>query len=251
MSTAAEPAQRVDGPQMPSPASPAVAWTTPMGAELDALSSPAISVRVAALGGVVGPALFIAAWAIGSTTARGYSASETAISELAAIGADTRALMTAGFIAFALGVFPYAAALRRVLGGPAWIGAAGTGIATLLVAAIPLGRSTSSDHWHGIIAVVGYTTLALTPLLAIRPFLNQRCRGVVILCVVTAAASGTALLLSDTGLPTGLFQRIGLTTGQIWIAGSALAIILGRLPERRTSERPTGAPGAEGAAATR
>ena len=177
---------------------------------------------------------------------------DDAISELAAVGADTRALMTAGFIAFAIGVIPYATALRRVLGGPAWIAAAGTGVTTLLVAAIPLGRSTSSDHWHGMIAVVGYTTLAVTPLLAIRPLLALGCRGVVSLCIVTAAASGTALLLSDTSLRTGLFQRIGLTTGQIWIAGSALAIIRGRLqPDASTAERPVVEPGGEGAEAVR
>ena len=58
---------------MSSTAATAVAWTTPLSSEqpcseLDTLSTPGVSVRVAALGGVLGPALFIAAWAIGSTT---------------------------------------------------------------------------------------------------------------------------------------------------------------------------------------
>ncbi len=42
--------------------------------------------------------------------------------------------------------------------------------------------------------------------------------------IATAALSAIALILSDTTPLTGLFQRIGLTAGQVWIAGSALAM---------------------------
>jgi hypothetical membrane protein len=206
----------------------------PARAELDE-TRPALSgVRLAALGGLVGPLLFILTWAAASTIEAGYSPSDDAISELAAIGADTRALMTTGFVAFALCVIPYAMAMRRALAGPAWMAAAGTGVATLLVAAIPLGRSTGTDHLHGIVAVVGYTALAVTPLLAIRPLLNRGNRGIARLSLVTATVSGTALLLSDVTPLTGLFQRIGLTVGQAWIVGSALANALGRLPTTPT-----------------
>jgi hypothetical membrane protein len=199
---------------------------------------PALSpVRVAALGGMVGPVAFILVWGVASNVEAGYSARDDAISELAAIGADTRALMTTGFVVFALCVVPYAIALRRALGGPAWITAAGTGIATLAVAAIPLGRSTSTDHLHGTVAVVGYTALAVTPLLAIRPLLNRGNRGAARLSLVTAMVSGSALLLSDATSLTGLFQRIGLTAGQAWIVGSALAMALGRLPTTQSERR--------------
>ena len=196
--------------------------TVPRGTEL----------RWAALGGVVGPVAFIVAWCLASTVAPGYSASNDAISELAAAGADTRALMTSGFIAFALCVFPYAWALRGSLGGRAWTAAAGTGIATLLVAAIPLGRSPASDHWHGIVAVCGYTSLAVTPLLAIRPLLARGHPAVAALSIATAAVSATTLLLSDATRLTGLFQRVGLTTGQVWILCSSLAVISGRIDSR-------------------
>ena len=185
--------------------------------------------RWAALGGVVGPVAFIVAWCLASTIAPSYSASDDAISELAAAGADTRALMTGGFIAFALCVLPYAWALRGTLRGRAWTAAAGTGIATLLVAAIPLGRSPASDHWHGIVAVGGYTSLAVTPLLAIRPLLARGHRAVAALSIAAAAVSATTLLLSDATPLTGLFQRVGLTTGQVWIVCSSLAVISGRL----------------------
>jgi hypothetical protein len=38
-----------------------------------------------------------------------------------------------------------------------------------------------------------------------------------------------SLVLASTGLPTGLFQRIGLTTTHVWIAASALAIAAGKV----------------------
>ena len=70
----------------------------------------------AALGGVVGPAAFIGAWSIGAAvTNREYSSIDDAISRLAAVGADTRALMTAGFITFgvALPVYSLGVTPRR------------------------------------------------------------------------------------------------------------------------------------------
>ena len=73
--------------------------------------------RVAALAGVVGPAAFIGAWSVGAAvTSREYSSIDDAISRLAAVGADTRALMTTGFVGFGVGLPVYAWALRRSSG---------------------------------------------------------------------------------------------------------------------------------------
>lgn len=191
--------------------------------------SPDVATRLAALGGVIGPVAFVGAWAVGSTVAPGYSNIDDAISRLAAIGADTRPLMTAGFVAFGAGVPLFAIALRRVIGGVSWISAAATGLATLAVAAIPLDRSSTADTWHGVAAAIGYITLAATPLLAVGPLLERGQRGLAGLGVVSAAVSATSLLLSATRLPNGLFQRIGLTAGDIWIVAAALAIVSGRL----------------------
>ena len=47
--------------------------------------------------------------------------------------------------------------------------------------------------------------------------------------VVAGAVAGVALVLTTTSLPTGLFQRLGLTAGDIWIATSALVIAAGRI----------------------
>ena len=147
--------------------------STPVRADEAAPATAGAAGRLAALGGVVGPVAFIVAWVAASAIAPAHSAMDDAISELAAVGADTRALMTSGFVIFALCVLAYAMALRSTLGGGAWIAAAGMGFATLLVAAIPLGRSEAADHGHGIVAVCGYALLAITPLLAMRPLVAR------------------------------------------------------------------------------
>src|SRR3954451_3356712 len=95
--------------------------STPPRAAEAAPAPPGAVGRVAALGGVVGPVAFIVAWVAASAIAPAHSAMDDAISELAAVGADTRALMTTGFVVFALCVFAYAMALRSTLGGGAWI----------------------------------------------------------------------------------------------------------------------------------
>ncbi|MGY6500990.1 MAG: DUF998 domain-containing protein [Acidimicrobiales bacterium] len=191
----------------------------------------ATSTRVLAIGGIVGPTAFVGAWVVGSAIADGYSLLEDPISRLAAVGVDTRPLMTGGFVVFGLSLPLYAAALRRSVEGPAWIAAATTGIATLAVAATPLDRSATVDAWHGVAAGAGYLTLVAVPLLAARPLFRSGHRTLAGAGVVAGAISATALVLTATALPTGLFQRIGLTVTDLWIVASAAAMwrgVLGR-----------------------
>jgi hypothetical protein len=187
-------------------------------------------VRSTALGGLAGPLLFAGAWIVGSVTSPGYSAVDDPISRLAAVGADTRPLMTAGFIGFGLGLPLYAVALRRTVDGPAWIAAAATGLATLAVAALPLDHSPRLDGWHGVAAGFGYVTLAATPLLAVRPLRRRGHGRLARLGVAAAGVSGVSLVLASTRLPSGAFQRLGLTAADVWVATSAVAMITGRLP---------------------
>ncbi len=182
---------------------------------------------MAAVGGVVGPAAFVAAWVVGSATKVDYSVVDDAISRLAAVDAGTKPLMTAGFLAFGIGVPIYATALRRALGGLAGAAAAATGLATIALAAVPLDRSRTVDNWHGAVAGVAYLALAGTPLLARGPLRERGHRRMAALSGLAAVVTATSLALSLTGLPTGLFQRIGLTAGDLWIMGSAAAIMLG------------------------
>ena len=182
-------------------------------------------VRTAALAGVIGPAGFIGAWVIGAaTTSSQYSSIDDAISRFAAVGSDTRGLMTAGFVTFGLSLPVYARALRIAVPGPAWITATATGFATLAVAATPLDRSDTVDRLHGIFAGVGYLTLAATPLLAAPSLLAMGHRCLARSGIAAGVTSAVALTLTTTGLPTGLFQRVGLTASDAWIIATALAI---------------------------
>lgn len=181
--------------------------------------------RTATLGGVIGPAGFIGAWVIGAAvTAAPYSSIDDAISRLAAVDSDIRWLMTAGFVTFGLSLPVYARALRATVPGRAWITATATGLATLAVAAAPLDRSDSVDRLHGIFAGIGYLTLAATPLLAARPLIAMGHRRLARSGIAAGLTSAISLALTTTGLPTGLFQRVGLTVSDAWIVAAALAI---------------------------
>ena len=127
--------------------------------------------------------------------------------------------MTVGFVTFGVGVPMFAIATRVGVG---WTTAVATGVATLAVAALPLDRSASVDTWHGVAATIGYVTLAATPLLS-APRLRCGQRRLARFGVVCSAVSATALALTSTGVPTGLFQRIGLTAGDLWIMAAAVA----------------------------
>ena len=187
--------------------------------------------RWAALGGVIGPAAFVGAWSVSTViTSEPYSVIDDPISRLAAVSADTRPLMTTGFVVFGLGLGLYGWALRLAVGGAAWATAVATGVATLAVAAAPLDRSSTVDGWHGIFAGVGYVTLAATPLLAAPHLLRQGHRVLARVGIAAGAASAVCLALSSTSLPTGLFQRLGLTASDGWVVASALAIMTGALP---------------------
>jgi hypothetical membrane protein len=193
-------------------------------------------IRISALGGIIGPIGFIGAWVVGSaTTAAPYSSIDDAISRLAAVDADTRWLMTAGFVTFGVSLPAFAWALRSTVPGRAWLAAAATGLATLAVAATPLDRSDTIDRMHGIFAGVGYVTLAATPLLATRSLCAMGHRGLARLGVAAGVTSALALALTTTGLPTGLFQRIGLTVTDAWIIVAAVAI---RRPAFTRSHQP-------------
>jgi hypothetical membrane protein len=191
-------------------------------------------VRTAALGGIIGPAGFVGAWVIGAiATASSYSSIDDAISRLAAVGSDTRWLMTVGFVTFGLALPAHAWALRSSIGGRAWITATATGLATLAVAAAPLDRSDALDRWHGVFAGIGYVTLAATPLLAASPLLAAGHRRLAGSGIAAGITSALALALTTTTLPTGLFQRVGLTVSDAWIVASALTIRRGTTPASR------------------
>jgi hypothetical membrane protein len=197
-----------------------------------------------ALGGIIGPAAFVTAWAACGAAKRGYSPVDDAISRLAAVGTATRPFMTAGFVCFGVSVPIYATALRRHLPGSAWLTAVSTGIATLGVAAFPLDVSATIDTVHGVMATIGYATLAATPLLAVRPLTSAGHREAATISLAAGVVAGLSLAATVLGPAHGLFQRMGLTTGDLWLAASAVALL--RTPVIASSCRPASArPGPE------
>jgi len=183
------------------------------------------AVKRAALGGLIGPAGFVGAWAAGGAIKRGYSPVNDAISRLAAIGASTRPLMSGGFVCFGLAVPVYGLALKQALPGRAWMTAVATGAATLGVAAFPLGVSSTGDVVHGCWATAGYVTLAATPLLAAKPLAAAGQRWAARASVATGVASGLCLAATVFGPAHGFWQRAGLTIGDVWLAASAAAML--------------------------
>jgi hypothetical protein len=143
--------------------------------------------------------------------------------------------MTAGFIVFGVGVSAYAVALRDSLPGWSWITAAATGLATLGVAAAPLGRSSAGDTVHGVFAGAGYVTLALTPLLAARPLRRAGRPLLANLAVAAGSLAGISLLATTASDANGFFQRLGLTIGDVWIVVTAIEILRDRLTTPRRS----------------
>jgi hypothetical protein len=186
-------------------------------------------VRRDAVGGVVGPVAFVAAWSLLGLSAHHYSATQDAISRLAETGAPTRVAMTTGFVVFGVGVPLYARALRSALGGPAWVTAFATGIATLGVAAVPLGAPTR-DTVHGWLAAAGYVTLAATPLFASRRFARAGRAGWSRASLLSGMGAAVCLVATTAGPSHGLFQRLGLGCVDIWIVATAIEMLrTGRL----------------------
>jgi Protein of unknown function (DUF998) len=202
------PGDRADDADAPIPATPPEPAPPPL--------SPAT--RRLALGGIVGVAGFVAAWALRGATRAGYSPLHDAISELAAAGAPGRGWMTAGFVTFGIGVPLYALALRQALAGAAWLSAVAAGVCTLAVAAAPLG---DADLAHQVAAGSGYVALVLVPLLA-APRLRDRGEdraAAASLAVGAVAAVALAASLLDPW--HGASQRLGLGVVDAWIVVSA------------------------------
>jgi len=192
------------------------------------------SVRRAALGGVIGPVAFIGAWVACAAATAHYSSIHDAISDLARVGAPTRVGMTAGFVVFGIGVIAFGFALRATLPGPAWIAAVATATCTLGVAATPLG-GWSGDGAHAACAGAGYVTLVALPLLAASPLGRAGRVAAARSSIGIGAVAGLCLAASALGPAHGLWQRLGLTAGDVWIVTAAVLITANRQVRSETS----------------
>ena len=188
--------------------------------------------RHVALGGVVGPAAFLAAWTIGAIADdRHLSIVDDAISQLAHVGSNTRWLMTTGLVGFTVGVGLLAVAVRALLGAATSALLAATAASTLAVAVLPLGQSNDVDRAHGIAAGLGYITLIGVPLVAHGALVRLGAPRVASSGRLAAAVASCSLAASLTVGPTGVFQRLGLTAVDAWIVAVALLASSSRRPD--------------------
>src|SRR4051794_15120491 len=183
--------------------------------------------RLAAACGVLAPASFIGAWAIcGALRDDGYDPVQDAISQLARIGSPTRAGMTAGFLGFGLLLPVFARRLPDLLdaGRAVRVAATVAGVSTVAVAALPLQQKAGGprDALHAVAAGVGYAAMATTPLLAAAALRRTGRTGAAAVSAGVGVVSATALVVSVTTGPTGLWQRIGLGVVDVWFAAWAV-----------------------------
>lgn len=178
-----------------------------------------------AWGGVIGPIVFVAGWFVLGFQLDSYSPVSQAISELARHGRTTRAAMSVVFVIFSLAMCAFAAAASHYIHPRAGVAAATNALATIGVAAASLGSPTS-DRLHFSFAAIAYVSLVALPAVsASTGVVNKKWS------VAVSACTAAALVFSIVG-PTeihGLFQRIGLTLGDIWIAAAAINLIRRRL----------------------
>ena len=183
---------------------------------------------LAAACGLAGPAAFVGAWAVAGALTDGYDATRQAISELAAEGAATRPLMTAGLVGFGVLVPFFAGRLGSALGsrGVRWAVTV-AGLGTLAVAAVPLtgegGRP--QDVAHAVAAGTGYAGMALAPLLGGRALRRRGAAGAALASYAVGAVSAAALVGSVVAEGGGGLQRVGLTVVDAWYAVAALVLL--------------------------
>jgi hypothetical protein len=184
--------------------------------------------RPALLAGIVGPAAFVGAWVLAGALKEGYSPVSDTISRLAAQGAPTRPLMTAGFVGFGGLMCVYARELGRALNSPVLRAAVTTSaIGTLAVAAFPLSATggTSVDNAHYLAAATAYVANVIAPVLAARHLAAPSARWA---SYAVAAGIAAALVGSLRSAEfTGLLQRTGLTIYDAWAVAVAVHLLHG------------------------
>jgi hypothetical membrane protein len=193
--------------------------------------------RLGAVCGVLAPSAFVGAWIAGSARAPDYDPLVDAISRLAAEGAPTRPLMSAGFVAFGVLVPVWARTLGSRLDSTALRGVVTVaGLTTLAVAGLPLTEEggTTQDALHAATAGTGYVAMVVTPLVA-APLLRRRGHNraatLSLAAGVVSAASlvGTLLVGEDGQVGSGGLQRLGLTVVDAWHVVAASVVLRGGL----------------------
>lgn len=181
--------------------------------------------RWLATGAIWGPGLFILAWVVGGFVVVGYSPIEDHISALAAVNASSRFVMNLGFAAYVLGVGSASWPLRMVIGNGASVALFLNALLVLGVLLTPDGLSSTADFLHGGFAFLIYLTLALVGPLAALSFRRNGLVEWAIGSLLVGVVTSLSLWFSLAEANSGLFQRIGLTTTDLWLMVVGIAYL--------------------------
>jgi hypothetical protein len=182
---------------------------------------------LAALGGVVGPALFTVAWLVGSLRQAGHPAAEIQLSGLAADDARDPQIMIAGFVVLGVCSIGFGAALDRVISprsaGP-WL-VVTAGVATVAAGLfrrdhlLLTGPGFTGESWHNqvhdVASGVAYTAMLAAPLVLGLRFRKDPGWAPVsrpVLGLALASATALAVFASRVVEPwNGIVQRAAVT----------------------------------------
>jgi hypothetical membrane protein len=178
--------------------------------------------RLRCAGVIVGPLAFITSWAVSGAITPGYSPIRDHISDLAAVDAPTRPLMSLGFAVFTVAIASAAGPLRGVIGTPGAIALGVNAVVSGAIALAPLGVSADGDRLHQVVAGAGYLALAaLAPVAA--PALGKRhptlAKASVGVGVSSLAFLAVSLAAKDQ---SGFWQRAGITVTDAWLIAIGL-----------------------------
>jgi hypothetical protein len=212
----------------------------------------AARIRAGAAAGVIGPAVFTAAWVISSLSQTGHPAADLQISGLAAPDARDPWIMIAGFLVLGGCSVAFGDALHGALGGRLPAAAApgragpgprliqGAGILTIAAGLLrrdhlllTSGSVSWHNHAHDVISTVIYVDLVLAQLMLAarwgrwRPWL-----------LASAAATAAALIAfgaNTSGPDAGILQRVAVS-----IPLAAITAIAVRLLKSPATQTPGG-----------
>jgi Protein of unknown function (DUF998) len=200
--------------------------------------------RLAALGGVVGPALFTVAWVTGSLRQGGHPAAGIQLSGLAADDARDPQIMMAGFVVLGVCSIGFGIALDRVISprsaGPWLVVTAGVATVTAGVFRrdhlLLTGPGFTGESWHNqvhdVASGVAYTAMLAAPLVLGWRFRRDPGWAPVSHPVVAlAVGSAVALAVFASGVAepwNGVVQRAAVTlalAAEVLIAARMLAVM--------------------------
>jgi len=183
--------------------------------------------RLGAWCGVMGPALFTAAWVVSSLRQTGHSATEVQLSGLAADDARDPQIMVAGFLVLGMCSIGFGIALRRVLApraAGAWLvivaGAAAVAAGVFRCDHLLLvGPGFTGESWHNqvhdVVSGVAYGAMLAAPLVLARGFRSDPDWAVASRPVqVLALGSAVALVVFASRVVepwNGAVQRVAVT----------------------------------------